>query len=103
MSEKPVNRGEIADHINEAFKSSDIEAICRAIGDAIRLHNMSDIAKKSGVERTSIYRAFAGPHVPSLSTVVHVLDAMGLQLKVVTHRRKAARPRPQNSKVSTSR
>jgi probable addiction module antidote protein len=100
MSEKRVRRSEIAEDINEAFKSLNIETISRAIGDATRLHNMSEVAKKSGVERASLYRAFAGKHVPNLSTVVRVLDAVGLQLQVTPHNRKSARQRPSNSKLS---
>ena len=83
------SRKEIADYINYAFKSSDIAAICHAIGDATRLHNVSDIAKKAGIERPSVYRAFAGH--PNLSTVLGVLDAMGFQLKVVPRRGQRAR------------
>jgi probable addiction module antidote protein len=44
--------------MNRAFETSDVAAICNAIGDATRLHNISDIAKKAGIERPSIYRAF---------------------------------------------
>src|ERR1035437_890841 len=86
------SRSEIADYINYAFKSSDLVAICHAIGDATRLHNISDIAKKAGVERPSVYRGFAGQQqFPNLSTVVKVLDAMGFQLKVTPRRGQRAR------------
>jgi len=71
MSEKFVetpiephsSRRDIADRINRAFATSDITAICRAIGDATRLHNISDIAREAELERTSIYRAFAGEKI----------------------------------------
>lgn len=33
----------VAGHINKALKSSDIVAICHAIGEATRLHHVSDI------------------------------------------------------------
>jgi probable addiction module antidote protein len=97
MSEKPdrqsslLSRSDIADHINKAFKSSDIVAICKAIGDATRLHNISDIAKIAKIERPSVYRAFAGRQFPNLSTVLRVLDAMGFELKVAPRRGKRAR------------
>jgi DNA-binding phage protein len=42
-----------ASHINKALKSADIGDICRAMGDATRLHNISDIARKAGIERPS--------------------------------------------------
>jgi probable addiction module antidote protein len=98
MSEKldtpsigPRSRDEIAFHINKALKSSDIVAICRAIGDATRLHNISDVAKKARIERPSVYRAFAGQQFPNLSTVLSVLDAMGFQLKVTQRRGQRAK------------
>jgi probable addiction module antidote protein len=108
MSEKldtpsvgPRSRDEIAFHINKALKSSDIVAICRAIRDAIRLHNISDVAKKARIERPSVYRAFAGQQFPNLSTVLRVLDAMGFQLKVTQRRGQRAKlARPRNAQRS---
>ena len=84
MSEKPniqtrslpSNPTEIADNINRAFQSSDIDAICRAIGEATRLYNISDMSKKAGIKRESIYRSFGGQQHPNLTTVVSVLDAI---------------------------
>jgi probable addiction module antidote protein len=110
MSEKPDRRTigprsriEIASQINQALKSSDIDAICRAIGDATRLHNISDIAKKAGIERQSVYRAFAGQQHPNFSTFLSVLDAMGFQLKVTPRRGQRARlARAQNLEHSAS-
>jgi DNA-binding phage protein len=66
MSEKSVrpliepqsSRRAMADRINRAFATSDITAICHAIGDATRLHNISELARDAEIERTSIYRAF---------------------------------------------
>ena len=93
MSQKPailnLDRSETDENrINTALKSSDMIAICEAIGEIIRRHNVSDIARKTGLGRTSIYRAFGGRQSPNLSTVLLVLDAMDFQLKV-TRRRKS--------------
>ncbi|MFY9955094.1 hypothetical protein [Bradyrhizobium sp.] len=76
MSEKPArlairpqsSRQEIADYINHAFETSDIVEICEAIGVVTHLHNISDIAKKSGIGRVSVYRAFAGERHPNFKT-----------------------------------
>jgi probable addiction module antidote protein len=94
MPDKPLkplispqwSRREIADYMNRAFETSDIAAICHAIGSATRLHNISDIAKRAGIERPSVYRAFGGRQSPNLSTLLGVLDAMGFQLKVTQRR-----------------
>jgi probable addiction module antidote protein len=73
--------------------TSDIDAIRYAIGAAIRLYNKSDIAKASGLERASIYRAFEGDAKhPNFRTVLSVLDAMGFQLHVTVRRDARARP-----------
>jgi probable addiction module antidote protein len=107
MSEKSVrppiepqsSRRDMADRINRAFATSDITAICHAIGDATRLHNVSDIAREAELERTSIYRAFAGEKLPNFSTVLRVLDAMGFQLRVTQRRgNRAKQARKRNSK-----
>jgi len=86
---------ESADYLNHAFETSDIDEICKAIGVVTHRHNISDIAKKAGIERSSLYRAFAGsPKHPNFKTVLSVLDAMGFQLR---HR---ARGRTRNASTS---
>jgi probable addiction module antidote protein len=80
-------RREVTDRINRAFETSDIDEIRHAIGNAIRRYNISDIAKVSGLERPTIYRAFEGDMKhPNFKTVVSVLDAMGFQMHVTVRR-----------------
>jgi probable addiction module antidote protein len=77
------SRQAAADCINRALEKSDVAEICHAIAAATRLYNISDLAKKSGLSRPSIHRAFAGdPSKPNFTTVFNVLDAMGFQLHV---------------------
>src|SRR3954469_18430778 len=84
-------RHEIAEHINQAFATSDVTTICQAIGEAVRLHNITDIASIAGIERTSVYRAFSAEQSPNFSTVLAVLKAMGLQLQATPLPSKGAR------------
>jgi probable addiction module antidote protein len=92
--EPQSSRRDIADHI-----TSDITAICRAIGDATRLHNISDIATEAELVRTSVHRAFASEKLPNFSTVLRVLDAMGFRPKVTQRRGNRAKlARKRNSK-----
>jgi probable addiction module antidote protein len=85
------SRREIAEFINRAFQTCDIPTISQAIGSAIRLHNVSDIATIAGVERPSLYRSFSPTRSPNLTTVLGVLKAMGFQLKIAELRGKRAR------------
>ena len=80
-----------ADCINRALAKSDIAEICDAIAAATRLYNISDLAQKSGLARPSIHRAFAGKRKPNFTTVLNVLDAMGLRLRVTVRRGAHAR------------
>jgi hypothetical protein len=57
-------------------------------GEAIRQRNVSDIARKTGLGRTSIYRSFRGQQFPNLTTVLPILNAMDFQLKVTRRPRK---------------
>jgi probable addiction module antidote protein len=76
-----------ADCINQALEKSDAAEICHAIAAATHLYNISDLARKSGLSRPSIYRAFAGdPQRPNFTTVLNVLDAMGFRLHVTVRR-----------------
>jgi len=85
-------RREVIDRINRAFGASDIDELRHAIGAAIRLYNISDIAKVSGLERQTIYRAFEGDAKhPNFRTVLSVLDGMGFQLHVTVRRDARAR------------
>lgn len=83
-------RAKIADQINQAFRSSDVDAICSAIGEVTRQYNVSDMAKKSGVKRERFYRAFGGHQHPNLTTLIRVLAAIGLQLQVMPLRGRTA-------------
>jgi probable addiction module antidote protein len=106
MSEKFVetpiepqsSRRDIADRINRAFATSDITAICHAIGDATRLHNISDIAREAELERTTIYRAFVGEMLPNFSTVLGFWMPMGFQLRGTERGKRAKLARKRNSK-----
>ena len=95
---RPCQRQAAADSINQALEKSDIAEICHAIAAATRLYNISDLAQKSGLARTNIYRSFAGgKRKPNFATVLDVLDAMGFRLHVTMRRdapARAARSKP---------
>jgi probable addiction module antidote protein len=69
--------------ISAAVHSKDVNRIAKAIGAAAKAHNFSEVARRAGIARTSLYRAFdrEGAY-PNMTTVVRTLDAMGLELKV---------------------
>jgi len=92
LPSRPLSRRDAADAINRAFESSDITEVCQAIGSALRDYNVSDIANECGIARQTLYRAFVGGlRHPNFTTVLTVLDALGLQLHVTVRRKARAR------------
>lgn len=55
---RPVIPSQLTVELNEAFASGEPHTICRAIGRALRHFNISELSIKTGLQRTSIYRAF---------------------------------------------
>jgi probable addiction module antidote protein len=86
----PIIPAQLAQELNIAFASSDAQTICQAIGETLENFNIAEMARQTGLQRQSIYRAFLninGTQLPNFSTLLAVLTAMGLQLRVVPQRR----------------
>ena len=99
--EQEPNKAEIVDFLNAAFRSGEVDRIAQAIGAAAKLHNMADVAKRARLSRPSLYRAFAGEgSYPNLTTVVHVLEAMGLGLRVARIKKLGAKTSSLNRRAS---
>lgn len=56
-----------------------IKAALRAISDS---EGMSALARKTGLNRQGLYRALSEEGDPKLSTLIAILDALGLRLSV---------------------
>ncbi|MCK1520453.1 MULTISPECIES: putative addiction module antidote protein [unclassified Bradyrhizobium] len=79
----PVAPSQLTGELNVAFESAEARTICRAIGKALDHFSISEVAREAGLQRTSIYRAFGTEQLPHFSTVLGVLTAMGLEIRVV--------------------
>jgi len=69
-------------YLDAVMEEGDLPFLCKALGDVARSKGMTEIARKTGMSRESLYKALSDKGNPSLSTVVSVLDAMGLRLSV---------------------
>ncbi len=58
----------------------DVAGIARAIGDIARAKGMTQVARKTGLSRESLYKALSGDGNPSLDTILKVTMALGMQL-----------------------
>ena len=74
---------DIASFINAALATADIQQINMAIGAAVKLFSITEIAEMAGLQRASVHRAFAGGiREGNFTTVVSVLGAMGFQFRI---------------------
>lgn len=78
----PTIPSQLADELTQAFATAEPQKVCNVIGQALRDFNVSEIAKKTGLQRSSVYRAFGSDQLPNFSTVLAVLTAMDLRIKV---------------------
>ena len=68
--------------LEDAMESGNAAVIAGAIGAIAKYKGMSAIARETGMSRESLYRALSEDGNPQLSTVLKVLEAMGLKLSV---------------------
>lgn len=74
------NEDDIAAYLDAVMEDGDPALIAAALGDVARARNLSQLARDVGMTRQGLDKALSGNGNPSLSTVVKVAHALGLQL-----------------------
>lgn len=72
----------IAAYLGVYLEDGTPEELRDALGTVARSHGVTDLARRSGVSRPGIYKAFGQDGNPSFETVRSLLGAMGLRLTV---------------------
>jgi probable addiction module antidote protein len=67
-------------YITAALESGDADFVRDALGLVARARGMSEIAKNSGLNRESLYKALGETGNPEFGTVMRVVRALGLTL-----------------------
>jgi probable addiction module antidote protein len=69
-------------YLEEALETDDAAFIAQALGTIARARGMSQIAKETGLSRESLYKALSADGNPEFSTVIKVMQALGLRFSV---------------------
>ena len=69
-------------YLNAVFEEDDPALIAHALGVVARAEGMAEIAKQAGLTRPSLYKALSENGRPEFATVLKVLRALGLKLKI---------------------
>lgn len=75
-------QADIEAYLEAALEENDPQLIAAALGDIAKAKGMTQIAHKTGLGRESLYKALSAQGNPELSTVLKVINALGLQLQV---------------------
>ena len=86
-----------AEFITAALETGDAAYVRDAIGVVARSRGMGEIAKAAGLNRESLYRALGSAGNPEFSTMLRVLDALGIALTARAQPRKPAKKKPRKA------
>jgi len=67
-------------YLEAAFDEGDASLIAAALGDIARAKGMTEVARRAGLGRESLYKALSPDGNPELATVLRVMKALGLRL-----------------------
>jgi len=82
VTEHLKSEEDIANYLEAAFEEGDPSLVAAALGDVARAKGMSKVAEAAGLGRESLYKALSSEGNPELATVLKVVQALGLRLKV---------------------
>ncbi|MGD9635380.1 MAG: addiction module antidote protein [Pirellulales bacterium] len=71
---------DMAAYLEAALEEGDAALFAAALGDVARAKGMTKIARATGLGRESLYKALSPDGNPEFSTVLKVLDSLGLKL-----------------------
>jgi len=90
MTKTTTRRWDAAEHLDTledmvlyleaAFEEGDASLIAMALGDIARAKGMTEVARRAGLGRESLYKALSPNGNPELATVMKVMEALGLRL-----------------------
>lgn len=83
MAEQLRDDVDIAAYLSIVLEEGDTEELIAAIGHIAKARGMTQIAKESGLGRESLYKALRSGSRPQFDTILKVLKALGLELKIV--------------------
>ena len=73
---------EAAEYVNAAIEENDLDTLLIALRDVTDAHGMSEISRRTKLNRVSLYKMLSHRGNPHLQSVMHLLQAAGLKLSV---------------------
>jgi probable addiction module antidote protein len=77
---------DVVAYFEAALESGDPALVAASLGDIARAKGMTEVSRKTGLGRESLYKALSRDGNPELATVLRVLHAVGLRLRALPAR-----------------
>jgi len=74
----------IAEYLNTVLEEGSAEDIKTALGHVAKARGMSKLAEDTGLSRPSLYKVLSHGSKPQFETILKVLRAIGVNLKIPT-------------------
>lgn len=84
---------DVALYLEACLEENDPTLITHALGVIARARGMTQIARKTGLGRESLYKALSPDGNPEFSTVLKVIKALGIKLHAEVETEKKSRKR----------
>jgi probable addiction module antidote protein len=75
---------DMAYYLEAAMEDGNPAVIATAIGNIARAKGMTEVARKAGIGRVSLYKALSPDGNPEFATILKVVKALGLRLHAAT-------------------
>jgi probable addiction module antidote protein len=72
---------DIAEYLEAVFEIGDPTLVAHALGIVARAKGMTEVARKTGLGRESLYKALSKDGNPKIGTVLKVVHALGIKMK----------------------
>ena len=82
IAEHLTNQEDIRNFLQEVAATGDESDFIHALNTAARSMGMTEVAKKAGVTRASLYKSLSEKGSPKFSTISKVTKALGCKLAV---------------------
>jgi len=71
---------DIVAYLEAALAEDDAALVAAALGDIARARGMTEVARRAGLGRESLYKALSPDGNPELATVLKVVRSLGIRL-----------------------
>lgn len=75
---------DIVAYLEAALEDGEPSLVAAALGDIARARGMTKLARETGLGRESLYKALSPSGNPEFSTIMKVVEALGLRLHAST-------------------